>query len=411
MGELPGAPVRSVSAPWVWAGRRAGLIREGAVVLDATDRIVDVGPRLRVIGPGAEERSDGLLLPALVNAHTHLELSALAGRAPGGEGLVKWVGRLMSAPRDDDAPAAIAAAATALVAAGTAAVGDVGNGVAAIPALAAAGLGGLFFHELVGSRQDRTGDALADAERERAAITWPANLAWVPAPHAPYSVGPELFRRIFAAAAGAGHPTSVHVAEDPDELALLRDGTGAWASVLDGLGVPAGSRTPGLAPVAYLASLGAFAGPHPPLLVHMVHATDEDRRLARQHQATAVLCPRSNLHVGGRLPDVPALLADGVRIALGTDSLASVPDVSLWGEIAALAAAHPELPPETWLHAATSAGAHALALPSLGTLTPGKRPGLIAVPLVDGGAPLPALVRTLPLSITWHARPSIPDSP
>ncbi len=120
---------------------------------------------------------------------------------------------------------------------------------------------------------------------------------------------------------------------------MLRDGSGAWPAMLAAMGIDAATRAPGKSPVDYLASLGAFDGPAPPLLVHMVCAGAEDRRIAREAGATVVLCPRSNLHIGGRLADVPALLDDGVALALGTDSLASTPDLSLWGEMATLAPA------------------------------------------------------------------------
>jgi cytosine/adenosine deaminase-related metal-dependent hydrolase len=408
-------PARLVSAPWLLPMDTAAL-REGAVVLDGQHTVLDVGPRaaLRARHPGlAEERARGALLPALVNAHTHLELSYHAPPVPGGDGLVAWVGRGFERARPD-APtveAAALGAGRALVARGVAAVGDVGNTVDAVPALAAAGLTGVFFHELVGTREARTGDALADGERERAALArrqpWPAGLACVPAPHAPYSCGPDLLRRIFAAAAAQGTPTSIHVAEDPDELALLADGGGRWPAVLARLGVPDGSRTPGQRPLAYLAALGAFAGPVPPLLVHLVHADADDRARARAAGATAVLCPRSNLHIGGRLPDAPALLADGVSIAIGTDSLASVPDLDPWAELAVLAAAFPDVPAARWLEAATVGGAHALRLPALGAIAPGKRPGLIDLPVDVTDAPAEALLRALvhvpPRAVHWIA--------
>jgi cytosine/adenosine deaminase-related metal-dependent hydrolase len=174
--------------------------------------------------------------------------------------------------------------------------------------------------------------------------------------------------------------------------------------ILEAMGVPRGSRTPGLRPVPYLAAMGAFETPPPPLLVHMVHAAEEDRALAARHGATAVLCPRSNLHVAGRLPDVPALVGSGVRLALGTDSLASAPDLSPWREMNALAAAFPALPPSLWLHAATAGGAAALGLDGLGTLAPGRRPGIIDVD-VEGDDPVQSLVRQPPQRITWRAQP------
>jgi cytosine/adenosine deaminase-related metal-dependent hydrolase len=439
---------RLISAAWVLPITQPP-IGDGAVVVDETDAIRAVGRRgdLRRLHPRAvEERAAGALLPGLVNAHCHLELSALAGAVGGGAGLVAWAAQLMSrAPAKTTAAATTTTATTTATAAtattttkaatattttkaataparvaqaaaeaaaeavrfGTAAMGDVGNSLAAVPALGAAGLRGMFFHELVGSREARDGGALADAARELEAFPsdgWPRGLGYVPAPHAPYSVGPDLMRKIFVFAARAALPTSVHVAEDGDELALLRDGGGRWPAVLRGLGVDPATRAPRLAPVAYLASLGAFNAPAPPLLVHMVHAGAEDRRLAREAGATAVLCPRSNLHIGGRLPDLPALLGDGVALAIGTDSLASTDDLSLWGEIATLRVRFPAVPAALWLDAATRGGAEAMRLGACGALVPGGRPGIIEVAHDDEAAPLEALVRDPRPAVTWRAR-------
>ncbi len=388
-------------------------LAEGAVALDDDDTVRAVGPRAdlrRRFAEAPEQRADGVLLPGLVNAHTHLELAALAGEVPGGDGLVTWAGACMQAgeelTHEQRRDAAMRAAAEA-VRFGTAAVGDVGNSLASLSAIAAAGLRGTIFHELLGSRDVRTGDALADAARERAVASkahpWPRGLGYVPAPHAPYSADPRLLRRIFSAAARTGLPTSIHVAEDPDELALLRDGSGRWPAVLAAMGVDVKTRVPRKSPLAYLATLGAFASPAPPLLVHMVHATPDDRRLAQETGATAVLCPRSNLHIGGRLADVPALLADGVPLALGTDSLASSPDVSLFGEIATLSAAFPAVPALRWLVAATTGGAEALRLDACGSLAPTRRPGLIDVDVDDLAAPLEALVRAPAPTVRWMA--------
>ena len=133
----------------------------------------------------------------------------------------------------------------------------------------------------------------------------------------------------------------------------------------------------------------------------MVHASDEDRRRTRAAGATVVLCPRSNLHIGGRLPDVQALIAAGVRLAIGTDSLASVPTLSPWAEMATLAARFPDVPPQTWLAAATTGGASALGLGLLGSLAPGKRPGLLDVVLADQGDPVRALVTNPDPHVRW----------
>jgi aminodeoxyfutalosine deaminase len=403
--------VKLLSARWVVPVSRPPIY-EGTLALADDGTVLAVGGRAEVLAEfpdAAEERADGVLLPGLVNAHCHLELSGHADDVPGGQGLFTWATTLMRVRSADTAAQQREAAATAAAAAvslGTAAVGDVGSSLAGAPGIGRAGLTGVLFHELLGSRERTTGDALADAARERAeaAAEWPERLGYVPAPHAPYSVGPELLTRIFAAAAAAGRATSIHVAEDEDELALLRDGSGRWPALLAGMGVDPTTRVPRKSPVAYLASLGAFQTETPPLLVHMVHAGADDRRIAREAGATVVLCPRSNLHIGGRLPDVDALVAEGGPLALGTDSLASVPDLSLWAELATLAAHFPAVPAARWLDAATRGGARALGLRGFGTLAPGARPGVLDVLVDDIAAPLESLVRDPTPTLRWVAR-------
>ncbi len=404
--------MKLLSARWV-VPIIAPPIAEGAVALSDEGEVLAVGRRAEVraeFPDAVDERAQGVVLPALVNAHCHLELSGHVDSVPGGEGMFEWATTLMGVRRGDrveEQRAAATTAAAAAVAMGTGAIGDVGNSLVAAPGIGRAGLHGVLFHELFGSREMATGDALADAARERAEADadWPAHLGYVPAPHAPYSAGPELLSRIFAAASRAGRATSVHVAEGEDELALLRDGSGKWPALLAGMGVDPSTRVPRKSPVAYLASLGAFETTTPPLLVHMVHADANDRRLARDAGATVVLCPRSNLHIGGRLPDVDALVTERLPLALGTDSLASVPDLSLWAEMATLAAHFPAVPASHWLGAATRGGARALGLPGFGALTPGARPGVLDVLVDDVAAPLESLVRDPTPNLRWVARP------
>ena len=196
-------------------------------------------------------------------------------------------------------------------ASGTAAIGDVGNTLAAAPGIGRRGAARAFSSTSCSARaRRRTGDALADAAREHDEHTpptpGPRRSAGSRAPHAPYSAGPELLRRIFAAAAAR---RARHV--DPRRRGRGRAGPAArrrgplaggarprWASIR-ATRVPAAiARSPTWP--RWARSTGAT----PPLLVHMVHAGAEDRRLARDAGATVVLCPRSNLHIGGRLPDV-----------------------------------------------------------------------------------------------------------
>src|SRR5687768_8719720 len=91
----PSRPARLMSAPWV-VPIATPPIADGAVVLDASDTVLAVGRRAELLSADVpEERADGALLPGLVNAHVHLELSALLSRVPGGGGLVDWAFAVM----------------------------------------------------------------------------------------------------------------------------------------------------------------------------------------------------------------------------------------------------------------------------------------------------------------------------
>jgi cytosine/adenosine deaminase-related metal-dependent hydrolase len=111
--------------------------------------------------------------------------------------------------------------------------------------------------------------------------------------------------------------------------------------------------------------------------VHLTVADSDSLDRAARNGCIAVLCPRSNLHIGGRLPPTGGIRAAGLRVALGSDSLASSPTLDVLGDVQALARAGVE--PEWLVRAATVGGATALGAAHLGALSVGKRPGLIAL--------------------------------
>jgi cytosine/adenosine deaminase-related metal-dependent hydrolase len=121
------------------------------------------------------------------------------------------------------------------------------------------------------------------------------------------------------------------------------------------------------------------------LAVHCVHLNHQDHSRLQVSRATVVTCPRSNRYLGvGRTP-VTKLLAEGVPVALGTDSLASAPDLDLFAEMAALREEHPSLACATVVRMATWNGAQALGLAErLGTIDEGKLAELAVVALPEG---------------------------
>ncbi|MGH9159075.1 MAG: amidohydrolase family protein [Vicinamibacteraceae bacterium] len=358
--------------------------------LDVADgRILRVGP------PGDEpagvvvddERDLGTVavLPGLVNAHTHLELSFLQGRVPPAGAMPDWVRVLMRerAAAQDVSVAAIQAAVRQLERCGTAAVGDLGNTRAAVAVLRESTLHALSFHELLGLR----GDARAMVSEARSAmhtVDAGARVREALAAHAPYSTSPELF--IAIAHASRGQPVgqiSVHLGESPEEVEFLHTAGGSWRDLLENLGVwPQAWRAPGCGPVEFLARLGWLTPTT--TVVHGVQLEEVELATLAKSGVTLVTCPRSNQWVGVGSPPIDRFRASGVRLAVGTDSLASVPDLDLFAELAELRRLAPSVAATELLRWATINGARALGFDELGAIAPGRVARLIAIELPAG---------------------------
>ncbi len=373
-------------------------IHDGWVLVDER-RIAEVGA-----GPPPPVRNEVTLgsvavLPGLVNAHTHLELSGMRGRVPPSSRVSGWIRDLMRLRREGhrDDPLAMAAAVGELRRCGTSLVGDITNTFASFHALAASPIGGCVFYELLGFNHPRPAERVAEAaamtrEANRRAADAGSSGAGLPGPrvrasvvpHAPYSVSPALFREIAALAEAEQWVTSVHLGESAEEIEFLRTGRGPWRDLIEELGVwNDGWRAPGCGPVAYLDTLSALT--RRTLIVHGVQLTDDDLARVRDRGATVVTCPRSNEWVGAGQAPIARFYASGVRVAVGTDSLASCPDLNLFSELAAMRRLAPDVPASRLLHSATLAGAEALGCAGEhGALSAGRRADLIAVGVPAG---------------------------
>jgi cytosine/adenosine deaminase-related metal-dependent hydrolase len=381
--------LRVVSAPWVLPGRHperpgeaAAPIADGAVALDE-GRVVAVGPRASVErrhGPG--EQLDAVILPALVNAHLHLELSHMKGRVAGGGGLPAWIGRFVATrpgTRPGEAEEAMAAAAEALRAAGVAAVGDVSNTLASLGPLGRVGVCGTVYHEVLGFTLERFSRYREAARAERAVRPAPPGLRVLESPHAVYSTNRDGLRALLAAG-----PCSIHLAEHPAEREFCRDGTGPFGHMLSALGATEidALRVRGRSPIAWAIEEGGL-GPGC-LAVHCVDLDPRDLELLAGSGATVVLCPRSNRYISELLPPLPRLLEAGVPLAVGTDSLASCPSLAPLADLALLRREFPAVPAARLLPLAWNGPA--VGAPHVGLLAQGPAPGLLAARL-DGERP------------------------
>jgi cytosine/adenosine deaminase-related metal-dependent hydrolase len=276
--------------------------------------------------------------------------------------------------------------------AGTAIVGDISNTLVTYEPLARGPLAAaVIFYELIRFNVDDPQAFVAHAEGEIDALRSHEDrsdrvLATLAA-HAPYSVAPLVFR--FIRQAIDRHPfapCSVHVSESVEEVEFIRSGHGPWRTLLEELGVWNPAWTPpGGTPVQFLDDSG-FLDPRV-LLVHGVQMTGDDLRRVAARGATLVTCPRSNGHTGAGAPPLEDFYRSGVAIAVGTDSLASAPDLNVFAELATMRALAPGVPASSLLASATIVGARALGFDAhYGTIEAGKRARLLAVdlpPVID----------------------------
>jgi aminodeoxyfutalosine deaminase len=369
-------------------------VDEGWVAVD-DGRIAAVGrERRHSVRSGADADVDlgrVALMPGLVNAHTHLELCWLAGRVGSAPRLTDWIRTVMAMRREQADPLAPAIVEplrrgiAAMRAAGVAVVGDVSNTLASVGPLDEASQPARVFFELVRFRATDADDAMADALRRCAATSSSGDVRVAFAAHAPYSVSPRLFQLIRRENEHRGaNRTSVHLGESVEEIEFLKKGTGPWRQLLQEVAAWDDSwNAPGCGPVDYLDRMGALDANT--LVVHGTRLTRAELETVAARGATLVTCPRSNRHVGVGDPPVQSFFETGVRLAIGTDSLASAPDLGIFPELAALRHLAPTVPASRLLESATRIGAEALGFATeYGTIEPGRRADLLAIHVPAG---------------------------
>lgn len=371
-------------------------LRDGAVAV-REGVLLDVGPAAELLArhPGApvQELPASVLLPGLTNAHTHLSLTALAGRLPRDAGFLSWLGsaaRAAAALSPEEVAASTDLGLLESWRLGTVLVGEVTTRAEGWDRILAHGrMQGRVYFEFLGVTEDRARERFAAAARAAARLAaHPGADAVLPglSPHAPYSVWPDLWARTGELARRHGFRWTTHLAESPDEQRFLLEGTGPLREYLEGLGVWDGSfPVPGRGAVALLEAAGALD--ERALLVHGVHLEPEEMDRLAAAGAALCLCPRSNAYLGLPPPPVQALHERGVRLCLGTDSKASNRDLSVWGEMRAVRRLAPSIPAARILEMATVRGAMALGMSHLsGSLRPGVMANVVAVEF-GGGLP------------------------
>lgn len=371
----------------------APLIEGGALLVEG-GRILAVGPchALITAQPGAEviDFGEATILPPLVNAHTHLELTdfpqwaEMAGEGDEPADFVDWILRLVRVRRavnDGAARDSLARGLQQSLAAGTGAVGDILTTLDAAGGYADTPLPGRVFAEVLGLDPVQVAARLAAIGKHLGTPPGPV-LAWGLSPHAPYTLSRETLAMAIAFADEHALPLAIHRAETAEEVRFLTEGQGPLERLYLAAGWP---WPPKLAEVPY-AKVGSEGGG---LLIHGVHLRDDEIGAVARAGQHVVLCPRSNSRFGATRAPLVALRQAGVPLAIGTDSRASSPSLSVWEELAfARSWFAGVLEPEAWLEIATLGGAKALGLTGrAGRLAAGMAASFQVVTVPPGAAP------------------------
>jgi 5-methylthioadenosine/S-adenosylhomocysteine deaminase len=349
---------------------------------------------------------EAILLPGLVNTHAHLELTALRG-AVRERPFPDWV-RSVRAARESLEPRALRASARRGVlehfAAGITTIGDTGSSGEGARAMAALGARGVAYQEVFGPDPARRETALGELDTALATIL-PLRSTLLTigvSPHAPYTVSAPLLESVCRSANERRLPVAMHLAESPEEHELMSSGTGLFADRLRARDI---AVTPwGLSPVAWAMKHGLAI--QPPLCIHCVRVDKTDIHSLATARAAVAHCPWSNALLGNGRAPLAALLAGGVRLGLGTDSVVTGGATDLFAELR-LACRDNRISPREALGLVTTGAAAALGLPDVGVLHPGAWADLTAVrlyaPTTDPEATLVARAMASDVSGTWVA--------
>jgi cytosine/adenosine deaminase-related metal-dependent hydrolase len=377
-------------------------LENGLVLTDETGLILDILQGDSTTYAGASltpEKLNGILVPGFVNAHCHLELSWMKDRIQkhtGITGFVKEFVSIRAAINEEQRQEAIAAAEQEMHEKGIVAVGDISNGSSTFGIKAAGRLRYHTFIEVFDLHPGRAEAAFEQALALEASCrkNLPEGAAVSIVPHSPYTVSPQLHNRLADYARQHKSILSIHNQESEAENQLFLNGEGKIKEMYAGMGLDYSwfLHTGKSAPLSYLPHYKALCKM---LLVHNTFSTSADMKRAEASVPSNaplelywVTCPNANLYIENTLPDYQSMIANGLKLAIGTDSLASNSSLSVLDELIVISSHHPDLDADLLYRWACLNGAESLGMEKeLGSFEKGKRPGLVLITNTSGGKP------------------------
>lgn len=378
--------MRKISADRIFPVSSAPIYN-GVIILDEAGKILALEDRGQH-DPASLEIHRGVLIPAFINTHCHLELSHMKGVVDTGTALIPFITGVVT--KRNMAPEiileAIRQAEQEMLDGGIVAVGDISNVPDTFATKAAGRLRYYTFVEAFDFLQDKEAERVFDASRavfDQLEAEQGGRKALVP--HAPYSVSKSLFQKIRQFNAGEKRTISIHNQETPPENELFLKGKSAFTDFYAGFGISLeGFEALGKTAIHY--AIQHLDPNHRTLFVHNTLSTREDIAAAQAWSAETywASCPNANLYIENRLPDYSAFIDANARVTLGTDSLTSNWQLSILEEMKTISRYQSYVPFENLLRWATLNGAEALGFnDTLGSLEAGKTPGLLLLEGLD----------------------------
>lgn len=381
----------TIKANWTLVGPDLAPVRDATLIIERGE-IADITTRQH---PAEFVLGDAALIPGLVNAHTHLELSDLAQPLEQAMPFTSWVRKLIGHRRTRTITPveAMLMGLEESKRAGVVTVGDILSGQALVDGKfpetvfhASQGLNAIYFHEVIGFNTSSFQNAfqqyylLAEEQSDRRPVLEDFTIAV--SPHAPYSVHPSLICEL----ADRSNFIAMHLSETRSELEFLDRQTGEFRQMLEDFGVwEEGVVAKGSKVLNYLEML---EGRRRVLVVHGNYLTDEELVYLSEFQhpdwsvMSVVYCPRTHAYFGHEEHRFREMLNMGINVCLGTDSRASNPDLSVYEEVKFLKRRYPDMDSRELIGMATWRGALALGLEKkLGTIEVGKKAKFAVVEL------------------------------
>lgn len=365
-------------ARWIYPGDGPPLQNATIEIADGIIQSVELGRA------EATDLGSVAILPGLINAHTHLEFSAIDLPLEPLDEFELWIQSVIDWRREAGSSTlnSIHRGIEESVQAGVTSIAEIATTDWRATSTIAAQQSApriLMFREYLGLSDDAVESQLTSA-REFLERTNDAPFSAALSPHAPYSLHPELFDGLCTLAEEFRVPIAIHLAESPAELELLEYGRGPLSMMLKSLGVFRSElfEIP-RRPIDFLKRLDCSV---PVLLIHGNSLSDEEIEfLSNRPLMSVVYCPRTHAAMQKNSHPWQRMLAADINVTLGTDSRASNPDLSIWNELRFLHNHHPEIKASDLLKLSTANAAKALRLESVGSLAPGNIADLCVVPL------------------------------